>query len=328
MACSVYNMGAVDSYGYSDRLPDGWRVYRLDDGNPSDSLFIDLPELGEGELEYEMERALKRKCGKRAQLHGYEDVTELYRADVQDELVGYSEAVAAFEEEYGLRLHRCGYREDPLDDFLLVSERWDSLYDETHRALCIKLNCLRTDLEEEDPSNRERVERLRGLIRDGKRYEVDIWVDGTDALICEQLHAGSLAEAVSLAGWLVEAYSGIIAAQLYRVAVPYGSLGPYQRRLVESRDEEDRAFAAECGWGWDRLEGDRCQEVKDALGKAKGEFLPLECQITPDMARTLGPAEIGERMAAQDAWYAAHPDVPRQGQMGDSSPAKTHRQHH
>lgn len=85
MAYEIYDMNLIDSDGYSDRLPDGWRVYRLDDGNPMDECFVDMPaDMDEGEREDEMAFALRRKYGRKARLLGYEDVTELYMAGADE----------------------------------------------------------------------------------------------------------------------------------------------------------------------------------------------------------------------------------------------------
>lgn len=85
MAYEIYDMNLIDSDGYSDKLPDGWRVYKLDDGSAMDECFVDMPaDMDEGEREDEMAFALRRKYGRVVRLLGYEDVTALYMAGADE----------------------------------------------------------------------------------------------------------------------------------------------------------------------------------------------------------------------------------------------------
>ena len=50
--------------------------------------------------------------------------------------------------------------------------------------------------------------------------------------------------------------------------------------------------------------------------------LPEDLIVTPEMALTLPPERLGEIMRTQDAWYAAHPDVPRGGVAPIAQPSQ------
>lgn len=82
MSFDIYDMSAIDSFGYADKIPDGWRVFRINTGNVCDECYIDMPaDMDEDEREDEIRFALRRKFGRGYGFRGIEDVTELYRED-------------------------------------------------------------------------------------------------------------------------------------------------------------------------------------------------------------------------------------------------------
>lgn len=80
----LYDINLFDSFDYASSLPDGWSIYHIVTSNAMDSIYLDSPTDDDGRyVEMAAGALLRKKYGASApRIIGIEDVTELYRFDI------------------------------------------------------------------------------------------------------------------------------------------------------------------------------------------------------------------------------------------------------